>query len=83
MRAIQNSLALNQKIQNFLVKRRQLAETLQDRNSDKTRWKNKRGGRKGETYDSPEIPDRSRPSDIPGLSSGINGEEILGFKQSL
>ena len=28
---------------------------------------NKRGDRKGESNDSPEIPDRRKPSDIPGL----------------
>lgn len=42
MRAIHSSLA-----QNFLVKRRPLAETSQGGNSNKTRWKNKRQGRKG------------------------------------
>ena len=32
--------------------------------------KNKRGDRKGESNDSPEIPDRRETSDIPGLPSG-------------
>ena len=32
--------------------------------------KNKRGDRKGESNDSPEIPDRRKTSDIPGLPSG-------------
>ena len=32
--------------------------------------KNKRGDRKGESNDSPEIPDRRITSDIPGLPSG-------------
>ena len=35
--------------------------------------KNKKGDRKGESNDSPEIPDRRRISDIPGLPSGANG----------
>ena len=33
--------------------------------------KNKRGDRKGESNDSPEIPDRRETSDIPGLPSGV------------
>ena len=32
---------------------------------------NKRGDRKGESNDSPEIPDRMETSDIPGLPSGV------------
>ena len=32
--------------------------------------KNKRGDRKGEPNDSPEIPDRGKTSDIPGLPFG-------------
>ena len=35
-----------------------LAETLQDRESKTTRQKKKRGERKGESNDSPEIPDK-------------------------
>ena len=34
--------------------------------------KNKRGDRKGESNDSPEIPDRSKTSDILGLPSGTD-----------
>ena len=34
--------------------------------------KNKRGDRKGESNDSPEIPDRRVTSDIPSLPSGGN-----------
>ena len=34
------------------------------------RKKNKRGDRKGELNDSPEIPDRRETSDTPGLPSG-------------
>ena len=33
--------------------------------------KNKRGDRKEESNDSPEIPDRRETSDIPGLPSGV------------
>ena len=39
--------------------------------------KNKRGDRKGESNDSPEIPDRRRTSDIPGLPSGALFTNIL------
>ena len=40
------------------------------RRSNRTRQKNKRGDRKVESNDSPEIPDRGETSDIPGLPSG-------------
>ena len=42
----------------------------EDRKSNKTRQKNKRGDSKVESNDSPEIPDRGETSDIPGLPSG-------------
>ena len=43
---------------------------IEDRNSKRTRHiKNKRGDRKGESSDSPEIPDRSETSGIPSLPS--------------
>ena len=53
-----------------------LAEKRQDRKSKSTRHKTKRrrrkrGDRKGESNDSPKIPDRSETSDIPGLPSGL------------
>ena len=46
-----------------------LAEKWQDRKSKtkRTRQKNKRGDRKGESHDSPEIPNRGGTSDIPDL----------------
>ena len=40
-----------------------------DKKSNRTRQKNKRGDRKGESNDSPEIPNRRKTSDIPGLPS--------------
>ena len=43
-----------------------------DRKSNKTRQKNKRGDSKVESNDSPEIPDRGEASDIPGLPSGCD-----------
>ena len=43
--------------------------TRQKEQEDQTE-KNKRGDRKGESNDSPEIPDRRITSDIPGLPSG-------------
>ena len=42
-----------------------------DRKSNRARQKNKRGDSKVESNDSPEIPDRTETSDIPGLSSGV------------
>ena len=41
------------------------------RKSNRTMQKNKRGDSKGESNDSPEIPDRGETSDIPGLPSGL------------
>ena len=75
-RAIQKSLTLNEKYLRVFWKKSwengQLAEKWQDRKSKRTRQKkkNKRGDRKGESNDSPEIPDRRATSDIPGLPSG-------------
>ena len=51
-----------------------LAEKRQDRKSKRTRQKN-RGDRKGKSNDSPEISDRGKTSDIPGLAS----QKILRF----
>ena len=49
----------------------QLAEKKgQDRKSNRTRQKNRRGNSKVESNDSPEIPHRGETSDIPGLPSG-------------
>ena len=42
------------------------------RQSKRTRQKNKRGGMKGESNDSPEIPDRWETLDISGLPLGQN-----------
>ena len=41
--------------------------------------KNKRGDRKGESNNSPEIPDRSQTSDIPGFPSGDAEKETGVF----
>ena len=41
------------------------------RKSDRTRQKNKTGDSKVESNHSPEIPDRGKTSDIPGLPSGV------------
>ena len=46
------------------------ASRQKDRKCNRTRQKNKRGDRKVESNDSPEIPDRGETSDIPGLPSG-------------
>ena len=45
--------------------------TRQKEQEDYRQKKNKRGDRKGESNDSPEIPDRRGISDIPGLPSGV------------
>ena len=45
---------------------RPLSEKGQDRESNKTRWKNKRGGRKMESNHSPEIPNEE-------LGGGVRG----------
>ena len=42
-----------------------------DRKGNRTRQKNKRGDRKMESSDSPEIPDRGETSDIPSIPSGV------------
>jgi len=42
------------------------------RQSKRTRQKNKRGAMKGESNDSPEIPDRWETLDISGLPLGQN-----------
>ena len=42
----------------------------QDRKSNRTKQKNKRGDSKVESNDSPEIPARGETSDIPSLPSG-------------
>ena len=72
-RAIQKSLTLNQKCLRTFWKKSQgngpLATKLQDRNGKRTRQKNKRGDKKEESNDSPEIP-QGVASDIPGLPSG-------------
>ena len=47
-----------------------LAEKWQDRKSERTRLKNKRGDKKGESNDSTEISDRRKTSGIPGFPSG-------------
>ena len=48
----------------------------QDRNSNRTRQKNKRGDSKVESNDSLEIPDKGETSDIHGLPSGANIKQI-------
>ena len=54
----------------FLEKVRRIShwqKKEQDRRSSRSRQKNKKGDRKVESDDSPEIPDRRETSDIPGL----------------
>ena len=64
---------------NFLEKklRRKGQQAEKDRKGNRTRQKNKRGDSKVESNDSPEIPDRGKPSDIPGLPSGAFRRRII------
>ena len=75
----QLTLSLKQQKLNNVLDRSQengsLAEKLWDRKSKRTRQKNKRGVRKGESNDSPEIPDRVGKSEVPGLPSGCKEGE--------
>ena len=51
--------------------RRKDQQAEKDRKGNRTRQKNKRGDSKVESNHSPEIPDRGKTSDIPGLLSGV------------
>ena len=53
----------------------QLSDKRQDRKSNGSRQKNKRGDRRVESSDSPEIAVRRETSNIPSLSSGREREE--------
>ena len=55
----------------------QAEKKKKDRQSNRTRQKNKRGDSKVESNDSPEIPDRGETPDTPGLTSGALITEIL------
>ena len=52
-----------------------------DTNGNRTRQKNKRGDSKEESNDSPEIPDRRKTADIPGLPSGGTQKKKSSVKQ--
>ena len=54
----------------FRRKGQQAEKDMTERVTDRTRQKNKGGDSKVESNDSPEIPDREKTSDIPGLPSG-------------
>ena len=75
-RAIQKSLTLNERYQRVFWKKKSGEWTIsrkmtrQNEQEDQVGKKNKRGDRKEESNDSPEIPDRRETSDIPGLTSG-------------
>ena len=65
-RAIQKSLTQWKIFESFLERKKSresgpLAEKWQDRKSKRLKQKNKRGDRKGESNDSPEIPDVRHP----------------------
>ena len=80
-RAIQKSQTLNEKyLRVFWRKKKKkeksqengpLAEKWQDRKSKRSQGRKKRWDRKGESNDSPEIPDRRVTWNIPGHSSGV------------
>ena len=59
-----------------------LAETRQDRKSNRIQQKNNRGNSKVESNDCPEIPTRGETSDNLGLPAGT-GRERPGATQSL
>ena len=63
---------LTKNIEEFSGKkfRRKGQQAEKDRKGNRTRQKNKRGDCKMESNDSPEIKDRGKTSDIPGLPSG-------------
>ena len=83
-RAIQKLLTLNEKYLRVCWREKSqengpLAEKLQVRKSKRTRQKkSKRGDRKEESNDSPEIPDRRATSDIAGLPSGFERKSKHG-----
>ena len=52
------------------AKRTSRQKKKEDRKGNRNRQKNKRGDSKVESSDSPEIPDRGEPSNIPSLPSG-------------
>ena len=76
-RATQKSLALNETYLRVFWK--QVRRMDHQQKNDKTerarglgrRKTNKRGDKKGESNESPEIPDRRKISDIPGLPTGV------------
>ena len=57
-----------------------LAEKWQDKKSKRTRQKNERIG-KGESNDSPEVPDRGKKSDSSRLPSGDTLQSLLKTRQ--
>ena len=58
-------------LKNFLGKKSLEERTSRQKKGNRTRQKNKRGDSKVESNDSPEISDRGKTSDIPGLPSGV------------
>ena len=68
------------RFENFLEKIRMdhycISRKKMTRQNKRTRQKNKRGDRKGESNDNPEIPDRRVISHIPGLPSGLTSKEL-------
>ena len=74
-RTIQKSLPLNGKyLRIFWNKSQENGPFQKNYKTERAKGlgrKNKRGDRKGESNDSPEIPDRRETSDIPGLPSGV------------
>ena len=74
--AMPKSITLDEKCLSFLGEKSQkngpLAEKGQDRKSKRTRQKKQRGDRKGESNDSPEIPDRGEfQTSLQGFQSRV------------
>ena len=86
-RAIQKSLTLNEKsLRVFWKKVRRMDHQLKNDKTERARGlgrTNKRGDRKGESDDSPEIPDKRLTSDIPGLPSGAGAVKGLKSEKGL
>ena len=85
-RPIQKSLTLNEKYLSFLGEKS--GEWTISRKNDKTERarglgrKNKRGDTKGESNDSPEIPNRRGTLDIPSLPSGASPQSPKQYSLS-
>ena len=72
-RAIQKSIILNDKYLSFLEKSWRTDHKQKNDTTERAKGlgRKRKKDRKGESNDSPEIPDRRETSDIPGIPSGV------------